>query len=86
MDASHRKICGACPSLSSANRSLPPMGGRRVGRIVAVESRKHLTGSIMGAVMSYMLVPVDHRHVSCATSSAMARSRTYINAIRINDP
>ncbi len=36
------------------------MGGRRFGRIVAVEPRKHLTGTIMGAVMSYMLVPLDH--------------------------
>jgi len=35
------------------------MGGRRFGRIVAVESGKHLTGTIMGAVMSYMLAPVD---------------------------
>jgi len=35
------------------------MGGRRFGRIVAVESGKHLTGTIMSAVMSYMLVPVD---------------------------
>ncbi len=35
------------------------MGGRRFGRIVAVESGKHLTGTIMGAVMSYTLMPVD---------------------------
>ena len=34
-------------------------GGRRFGRIVAVEAGKHLTGSIMGAAMSYLLVPVD---------------------------
>ena len=35
------------------------LGGRRFGRIVAVKSGKHLTGTIMGAAMSYMLVPVD---------------------------
>jgi len=35
------------------------LGGRRFGRIVAVTSGKHLTGTIMGAVMSYMLVPVN---------------------------
>jgi len=35
------------------------LGGRRFGRIVAVESGKHLTGTIMGAVMSYRLDPVD---------------------------
>ncbi len=34
-------------------------GGRRFGRIVAVEEGKHLTGTIMGAVMSYVLVPAD---------------------------
>jgi hypothetical protein len=36
------------------------LGGRRLGRIVGVESGRHLTGTIMGAFMSYMLVPVDH--------------------------
>ena len=32
-------------------------GGRRVGRILAVEPGRHITGQIMGAVMSYVLVP-----------------------------
>lgn len=35
------------------------LGGRRVGRIVAVESGQHLTGTIMGAFMSYVLVAID---------------------------
>ncbi len=35
------------------------LGGRRLGRIVAVEPGQHLTATIMGAVMSYVLVPVD---------------------------
>jgi hypothetical protein len=35
------------------------LGGHRFGRIVAVKSAEHLTGSIMGAVMCYVLVPVD---------------------------
>jgi hypothetical protein len=34
-------------------------GGRPFGRIIAVESGKHLTGTIMGAAISYVLVPVD---------------------------
>lgn len=34
-------------------------GGRPVGRILAVEPGRHLTGTIMGAVMSYVLVPID---------------------------
>ncbi|NED51754.1 polyketide cyclase [Micromonospora aurantiaca] len=32
-------------------------GGRRRGRILAVELGHHLTGEIMGAVLSYVLVP-----------------------------
>ena len=32
-------------------------GGRRTGRILSVEPEVHLTGQIMGAVMSYVLVP-----------------------------
>ncbi len=35
------------------------LGGRRFGRILAVASGEHVTGTIMGAVMSYMLVAVD---------------------------
>ena len=34
-------------------------GGRRAGRILSVEPGVQLTGEIMGAVMSYVLVPVD---------------------------
>ena len=33
------------------------VGGRAAGRIVAVEAGKQLTGTIMGAFMSYVLVP-----------------------------
>ena len=35
-------------------------GGREVGRIVSVDPGKELTGTIMGAFMSYVLVPADH--------------------------
>ena len=59
MDTGHRKICGACPSPSPANPFTTALGGRRFGRIVAVRSGEHLTGTIAGAVMSYVLVPVD---------------------------
>lgn len=33
--------------------------GRRLGRILAVEPGRQLTGAIMGVVMSYVLVPVE---------------------------
>ena len=32
-------------------------GGREMGRIVSVERGRHLTGKILGAYMSYLLVP-----------------------------
>jgi len=34
-------------------------GTRPLGRILAVEPKEHLTAQIMGAVMSYVLVPTD---------------------------
>lgn len=34
-------------------------GGLRLGRILAVEPGRHLTGTIAGVVISYLLVPVD---------------------------
>jgi hypothetical protein len=35
-------------------------GGREVGRIVSVDPGKQLTGTIMGAFMSYVLIPQEH--------------------------
>ena len=37
------------------------VGGRPLGRIVSVDPGRQLTGTIMGAFMSYVLVPEDHR-------------------------
>ena len=34
-------------------------GGRALGRIVSVDPGRHLTGTIMGAFMSYVVVPQD---------------------------
>jgi len=36
------------------------VGGRELGRIVSVDPGKQLTGTIMGACMSYVLVPQEH--------------------------
>jgi hypothetical protein len=35
-------------------------GGRKLGRIVSLVPGEHLTGTIMGAFLSYVLVPHDH--------------------------
>ncbi|WP_308163687.1 SRPBCC family protein [Micromonospora sp. WMMB482] len=40
-----------------AGEAFTTAGGRRRGRILAVEPGRHLTGRIMGAVLSYVLVP-----------------------------
>jgi hypothetical protein len=36
------------------------VGGRPLGRIVSVDPGTHLTATIMGAFMSYVLVPQEH--------------------------
>jgi hypothetical protein len=42
-----------------AGDSFTAVGGRAVGRIVSADPGRQLTGTIMGAVMSYVLVPQD---------------------------
>ena len=42
-----------------AGEAFTVAGGRPVGRIVSVEPGQQLTGTIMGAFMSYVLVPQD---------------------------
>jgi hypothetical protein len=46
-------------------------GGRKLGRIVSVDPGSHLTATIMGAVMSYVLVPSrTTRPASCSRWSS----------------
>jgi hypothetical protein len=45
----------------AAGQHLMRGGGRPFGRVLAVEPGKHLTGQIMGAVMSYVLLPNGDR-------------------------
>ncbi len=47
-------------------------GGRELGRIVSVERQKQLTGTIMGAFMSYVLVLCVPRISSAAVTSRVA--------------
>ena len=42
-----------------AGERFTAVGGRPLGRIVSVTPGKQLTGTIMGAYMSYVLVPAD---------------------------
>ena len=52
-------------------------GGRERGRIVSVEPGRQLTGIIMGAVMSYVLVPLDH-DATRLLLKVVARSRRWV--------
>jgi len=52
-------------------------GGRERGRIVSVEPGRQLTGTIMGAVMSYVLVPLDH-DATRLLLKVVARSRRWV--------
>ena len=62
------------------------LGGRRCGRIIAVESGKHLTGTIMGAVMSYMLVPVgDALQTRLLLKVVTAGGRTIAPLLSVGD-
>ncbi|HZZ50675.1 MAG TPA: hypothetical protein VFE65_27615 [Pseudonocardia sp.] len=47
------------PEPTAGEHFTSAMGGRPTGRILSVEQGVALTGEIMGAVMSYVLVPVD---------------------------
>lgn len=53
---SPRRLCGL-PEPVVGESFTAALGGRPSGRIVAVSPGEHLTGQIMGAVMSYVLVP-----------------------------
>lgn len=47
------------PEPSVGEHFTTAMGGHRTGRILAVRPGLELTGTIMGSVMSYVLVPVE---------------------------
>ena len=48
------------PEPEVGDRFTTTAGGREVGRIVSVDPGTQLTGTIMGAFMSYVLVPQEH--------------------------
>jgi hypothetical protein len=61
------------------------VGGRfRVGRVLAVQHGVHLTATIMGAVMSYVLVP-DDAGTRLLLKIVMRRRRWYTEALAIGD-
>ena len=50
-------------------------GGQALGRIVSVDPGKQLTGTIMGAFMSYVLVPREHEMTRLLLKVVMQTTR-----------
>jgi hypothetical protein len=60
-------------------------GGRRLGRIVSVDPGEQLTGTIMGAFMSYVLVPQDHAATRLLLKVVMRTNRLLALGLSIGD-
>lgn len=60
-------------------------GGRELGRIVSVDPGKQLTGSIMGAFMSYVLVPQDHDMTRLLLKVVMQTTRWAVLGLSVGD-
>ena len=60
-------------------------GGRELGRIVSVDPGKQLTGTIMGAYMSYVLVPQDRDVTRLLLKVVMRTTRWAALALSVGD-
>ncbi|GAB2960737.1 polyketide cyclase [Saccharothrix stipae] len=60
-------------------------GGRRLGRIVSVEPGRQLTGAIMGAFMSYVLVPQGPDTTRLLLKVVMRTNRWVALAVSVGD-
>ncbi|MFI0898429.1 hypothetical protein [Streptomyces sp. NPDC020983] len=61
------------------------VGGRELGRIVAISPGRHLTGVIMGAFMSYVLVPADPGTTRLLLKVVMQTNRWAAAALSVGD-
>jgi hypothetical protein len=60
-------------------------GGRQLGRIVSVDSGRQLTGTILGAFMSYLLVPGGHGTTRLLLKVVMATDWWIAPALSVGD-
>ncbi|WP_433650172.1 polyketide cyclase [Micromonospora zamorensis] len=60
-------------------------GGRKLGRIVSVDPGKQLTSTIMGAFMSYVLVPEGHDTTRLLLKVVMRTTRWAAPGLSIGD-
>jgi hypothetical protein len=64
---------------------LTTAGGRELGRIVSVDPGKQLTGTIMGAFMSYVLVPQERRTTRLLLKVVMQTTRWSAIGLSVGD-
>jgi hypothetical protein len=69
----------------AAGESFTAVGGRSLGRIVSVETGTQLTGAIMGAYMSYVLVPQDRDATRLLLKVVMETSRLRAFGLTLGD-
>lgn len=60
-------------------------GGRKRGRIVSVDPGKQLTGTIMGAYMSYVVVPQEHNTTRLLLKVVIRTSRWAAPGLSVGD-
>ncbi|WP_433288064.1 polyketide cyclase [Micromonospora sp. CA-244673] len=60
-------------------------GGRKLGRIVSVDPGKQLTSTIMGAFMSYVLVPQEHDTTRLLLKVVMQTTRWAALGLSVGD-
>ncbi|MEU1587090.1 polyketide cyclase [Micromonospora sp. NPDC005710] len=60
-------------------------GGRKLGTIVSVDPGRHLTSTIMGAFMSYVLLPQDHDSTRLLLKVAMRTTRWAAPGLSVGD-
>jgi hypothetical protein len=58
---------------------------RELGRIVSVDPGKQLTGTIMGAIMSYVLVPQEHDATRLLLKVVMRTTRWAALGLSVGD-
>jgi hypothetical protein len=68
-----------------AGEQFTTVGGRPLGRILSVEAGKQLTGTIMGAYMSYVLVPQDRNATRLLLKVVMETSRPRAFGLTLGD-
>lgn len=59
--------------------------GRPQGRVLSIEPQVHYTGRIMGAVVSYVLVPVDDRTTRLLMKLVMSGNRWLTSVFSVGD-